>query len=337
MMRKSAQSKTIKETFDDAIVEDFNVCSKVTAVEHLHQVLTKAKEKGMTAENIYQFFSGNANTVTVDKFISNLEKLGGSFASFSQEDVMAMVNAISKNSDGIISLEEFKHYCYTEIQTISWKAERLRLEESGEIEKLKAQLSRKFVGSTDSFHGCGDEVFHSAVFLWRNNASIEIRLYYCQALGVLTVHLFNQTTNDELPNLYLCMNRVEKKLVSMNKEVQRSLDATNENGLYSKEELSSIESRLRWDYIAKYVISLLSIKSSATNQEDSYVGDDFRFIPYLKADTGKYLSLTIFDAKEFHEYFDECLNLIFEFFRPFNIQTHQFDSTGNSFESCNHR
>jgi hypothetical protein len=303
MMQKSTQSKTIKNVIDDAIIGDSNIHTEGTAEERLHLVLTKAKEKSMTAENIFQFFSGNPNitTVSVEKFIANLGKLGGSFVSFSPEEIMILVKAISKNDYSVISLEEFKHYCANDIQTIPWKAERLRLEESGDMERLKAQISRKFKGDIDSFHSCGDEVFYSSKFFWRLNANIEIRLYYCQALKVVTIHLFNQSNGEELPNVYLCMNRIERKLSSIDHEVQNALKVTNGNGLYSKEELHSIEERLRWDFIAKYIVSILNIKESMSDEDeiqDASFTSTVRFIPYLKAEveTGTYLSNEVFFA-----------------------------------------
>lgn len=286
----------IKNAIDDAIGSDTNVntIAEGTAEERLHLVLTKAKEKGMTAENIFQFFSGSPNitAVSIEKFIANLEKLGGSFVSFSIEEIMILVKAISRIDDNTISLEEFKHYCYTKIQTIPWKAERLRLEESGDMDKLEAQISRKFTGDVDAFHSCGVEVFHSSKFFWRMNANLEIRLYHCQALGVLTISLFNQTSGKELPTLYLCMNKIERNLPSIDEAVQSALKATNEYCLYSKQELISLESRIRWDYIAKYLLSKLNIVEDCISNCDvetqsASIPSNVQLIPYVRVHNGK--------------------------------------------------
>jgi hypothetical protein len=273
----------------ESTVDDMSVYSvDGTAEERLQAIMTKAKERGMTTDNIFNFFNGgNPNTayITKESFLTSLEKLGDTFLVITDEELTKIVKKFDKNNDEKISLVEFKNYCYTEIQSIAWKAERHRLEKNGEMEKLRKQLCRRFTIRIDNKpdeHSCGEEVLRASKLFWRTENTVEIRLFYAKSLDVITVQLYSQKSGKELPCIYVCKNKIEYQ--------------NSHAGDGSKERDEDSCGQQSWEDIGKYLVNRLKLKECQGEIEEekvpelecSHISKKASCIPFLSKLTGKY-------------------------------------------------
>ena len=290
-MSKSAQSAQIREMLETTM-DDYLTAFIVegTAEERLQAVMTKAKERGMTPENIFSFFNGgNPNTthITKESFLDALERLGDTFVVITDEELTNIVEKFDHNNDGKVSIDEFKNYCY-EIPSVPWKAERMRLERSGELRKLKAQLSRRFtLSDIEDGHSCGDEVYRSSKFFWKTNNNVEIRLFYSEDLNVITVQLYSQTFDKELPSIYICRNKVEYQINKLEYTTNKSVDSVSKD-------TAELEHQTTWEMISKYIVTRLKLKTHeeiAENEvpqlECAHIPNEASCIPFLCKLTGE--------------------------------------------------
>lgn len=290
-MSKSAQSAQIREMLD-ATMDDYLTAFVVegTAEERLQAVMTKAKERGMAPENIFSFFNGgNPNTthITKESFLDALERLGDTFVVITDEELTKIVKKFDHNNDGKVSIDEFKNYCY-EIPSVPWKAERMRLERSGELKKLKAQLSRRFtLSDMEDGHSCGNKVHRTSKFFWKTNNNVEIRLFYSEVLNVITVQLYSQTFEKELPSIYICRNKVEYQISKLELEINDTTPDT------ASEDTKEPDHQVTWEVISKYIITRLKLKTHEEIAEDevpklecAHIPNEASYIPFLCKLTG---------------------------------------------------
>ena len=313
-MSKSAQSEQIREMIEttmDGYLDALII--EGSTEERLQAVMTKAKERGMRPDEIFRFFNGgNPNTSHISKetFLESLEKLGDTFVITSRKELDNIVMKFDHNKDGQVSIDEFKNYCY-EIPTLPWKAEKLRLERTGELRKLRAQLSRRFtLSDLDDRHSCGEEVYRTSKLFWKANNSTEIRLFYSKDLDVITVQIYSQSFEKELPSIFVCRNKVEYQITKVDKDVTQSdvndtkdlipeidKDDTQSNG-NNTNDLDILDSRSEpaWAIIAKYIVIRLKLKSheeiaehDVPKLECSHISNEASCIPFLCKLTGLYL------------------------------------------------
>lgn len=300
-MRKSAQSDQIRQmletTLDGCTSAGKN--SGMSAEERLHAVLTKAKERGMSADSIFSFFNGgNPNTtqITKESFLKAIVKLGDSLVSITEDEIKQIVQKFDKNEDGKISIAEFKNYCYYEIPSVAWKAERTRLEKTGEMKMLKAQLSRRFKVSDESDeNACGEEVFRTSKFFWKTNNNVEIRVFFTEVLNVITLQIYSQTLEKELPSIYVCRNKVAFQHTSYQEEVKQAVQKKNKQTT----DLQEIEKEASWESISKYIVARLKLWELSESggdrtganipiEECSHIPQDAAIIPFLSKLSGKF-------------------------------------------------
>lgn len=276
IMRNSAQSSQIRSMLRETF-EECQANNNVEDVEdRLKAILSKAKESGMTTEQIFSFFNGgNPNTTEISKeaFLLAIQKFGQ--FTVSEEELNELVRKFDKDHDNQISIAEFQHYCYHDINSMAWKAERTRLEQNGEMDKLKAQLSRQFDGKVVDENSCGNEVFRNSKLFWKTNDTIEIRYFFTMRLNIITMQLYSQTLEMELPCLYICKAKVDQELMSRNKSQEfRTGDI---EGNY-------------WETIGKMLSERLKMYEPGQNttiptdlpqNECSHIPKDARMFPYL--------------------------------------------------------
>lgn len=295
VLRNSAQSDQIRQMFDMSLYENITTMAATSngitggvAEERLKNILTKAKESGMTADDIFSFFNGgNPNTtkITKDSFLASLEKLGGTFLNMSDDELTDIVKKFDMNEDGKISIVEFKNYCYFQIPSIAWKAERTRLEKSGEMKMLQAQLSRRFKpGQWLDGNACGEEVYRTSKFFWKTNNNVEIRMFYNERLNVISMQLYSQASERELPSIYVCKNKVDHQHTRLKDDVTKALQKIE--GRTDDQELT--RRNAMWDSIAKYLVERLKIwergtpgEISSESEECSHISKEEQYVPYL--------------------------------------------------------
>ncbi len=283
MMRKSAKTDQIRNILEETLDE----CMKQTGMiqnteERIQAVMTKAKEQGMSTDEIFSFFNGgNPNTTKITKatFLTAINKLGNSVQDITEEELDVLVDKFDKNGDGQICIDEFKNYCYYQITSVAWKAERSRLEASGEMQKIKATLSRRFTATETETDGgsykipCGDEVYRTSKFFWKSNNNVEIRTYFTGEMNVITVQLYSQTFEKELPTIYVCKNKLDSQYEGLKDDV---LEAST-----SPERQESDDNKITWKLISEYIVARLQLKKGPKGDivEDNFPIEECSHIP----------------------------------------------------------
>ncbi len=114
------------------------------------------------------------------------------------------------------------------------------------MEKLKAHSSRKFsgLGKEDNLIPVGEQCFRTSKLFWRTNTTVEIRLYYCTELDVLTMQIYDETNHKEMAPLYICKSRCEVALQN-----QQSTAAECESVAY--------------DVIGRYLVARLKLRHTS--------------------------------------------------------------------------
>ena len=161
------------------------------------------------------------------------------------------------DGDGRISIAEFKEYCY-KIPSLAWKAERQRLERSGMMQKLQAHSSRKFSGlaKEDNLVPAGEQCFRTSKLFWRTNTTVEIRLYYCKELDMLTMQIYDETNHKEMSPLYICKSRCEATL-------QKQEQATKSNSTTPAAEMDAETMTVPDEVMGKYLVARLKLRHSS--------------------------------------------------------------------------
>ena len=260
------------------------VIEGTTPEQRLQTVLTKAKEKGLGAEKIFSFFNGgnpNMTQITRDSFLKAVERLGNTLIVLSDRELTELVAKFDTDGDGQISISEFKTYCY-QIPSLAWKAERQRLERNGMMQKLKAHRSRKFsdLPDDDDKISCGEQVFRTSNVYWRTNTTVDIRLYYCKELDIITIHLYDESSKRELKPLYVCKSRCDAVLEgnleeAITKACQRSSEKTEEDEANVGEEAA-------WRCLGQFLVARLKLRlSSQSTTNDNASPRAAEYVPFL--------------------------------------------------------
>jgi len=205
----SAQSDQIKDILEKS------VGSKVSGVlvdgppeERLQHIMTTAKERGLSLEEIFSYFHGGhtgVKGITKQTFLSALEKLGNKLFVLTDEELSSLVKRFDLNNDGLISLAEFKKYCLYEIPHVSWKAERSRREATGEMAEIRAKIDEERRGNattSNKMYSYGLEFCETSKLFWKINFRVDIRMFYCHELDVVTIQISDHESNRALPTLY---------------------------------------------------------------------------------------------------------------------------------------
>ena len=125
------------------------------------------------------------------------------------------------------------------------------------MQKLQAHSSRKFSGlaKEDSLIPVGEQCFRTSKLFWRTNTTVEIRLYNCKELDVLTMQIYDETNHKEMSPLYICKSRCETNL-------QNQHQATTSTGT-PVAETDSETMGVADDVIGKYLVARLKLRHTS--------------------------------------------------------------------------
>jgi len=130
-----------------------NVDESASAEDKLKSVMIAAKQSGMTVEKIFSFFKNSdqvtASDISPQEFASALQALSPTLFEMEDSEINEIVVKFDTDGDGKISFAEFKNYCYYKINAVCWRAERLRMEKSGEMSRLTAETNHQVVPEHD--------------------------------------------------------------------------------------------------------------------------------------------------------------------------------------------
>ncbi|CAM9712187.1 unnamed protein product, partial [Choristocarpus tenellus] len=129
LLQMGVANAGIKDVAKEVLMQE--VAAEVTAenpIQKLQQLLTKAKERGMSAEELFEHFApvGKARTsITPAMFETALQKLGKEAFQFNSLELEHVVNTFDSDENGTIEMCEFMEFCLS-IPSLPWKAERAR-------------------------------------------------------------------------------------------------------------------------------------------------------------------------------------------------------------------
>ncbi len=274
-MSASATSSGMKALLEDTIagIAD-NIAMDGTAEERLQKIMTAAKETGMAVGKIFSYFTDNPQHFTKEEFKSGLAKIGEKHFNLTDDEVDEIITKFDIDGDGTISTAEFKIYCYYHIPGVAWKAERKRMEMNGEMDKLKAIVAGHAHHEEDEedevqhhpedvqeemhVYPCGEMVFKTTKLFWRTNTTVEVRLYYQVDTDVITIQVFNQTEDREMPCLYVLKKSLAIDAEAMDEQIKVAVQTSPPDT-----PKQAIEDKVKWEFYSSYILARLKLPDSS--------------------------------------------------------------------------
>jgi len=168
-------------------------------------------------------------------------------------------------------LAEFQNYCLHQIPSVAWKAERQRFISTGEMERLQMKLgiARRNSGglnkAAEELIDVGEEIFRSTKLFWKNNLDVEIRMFYCEKLDVVTIQLWETQTFCQLPCLYIHPKDCRISESEVEESVQNALKTSDvKRSSNENEEEALIRKKTEWNFIGKYLLARLKLKQESS-------------------------------------------------------------------------
>ncbi|GMI44260.1 hypothetical protein TrCOL_g1429 [Triparma columacea] len=280
-MASSASNDKLRALLDDAMS---NIAASIakdgTAEDRLKKIMTKAKETGMSVKKIFSYFTNDPNHFTKDEFKTGLSHIGENLFNLEDEELDEIIAKFDVDGDGTISIAEFKLYCYYQIPTVPWKAERRRVEASGEMDKIKAvvaghmhhdELHKGNIPEGDEdfseeegehVHGAGELVNKTTKLFWRTNTTVDVRLYYSKDIDIISIQVFNQTEDKEMPTLYVMKSDIEANCDKdkLEEEIKVAIQTADTREAGQSE---MIRDRTMWDFFTNYILARLKIPDTS--------------------------------------------------------------------------
>jgi hypothetical protein len=196
-----AQSQHIRDMIAKTVEELSGAQFTESWEERLQRALAEAKESGHSSERIFAILGkkqGGGELIPKQSFVEGLGKLGLKWKD--DEELGLITDRFGADGDGMITLSKVQHYCYHEVPSVAWKAERQRLE--------AADASADDAAGNDVEDGSrfdikeiqyrvGPEVHSTSKLFWRQKISVNITLRYCKDLDIIAMQLQNAETGEE--------------------------------------------------------------------------------------------------------------------------------------------
>jgi hypothetical protein len=217
-------------------------------------VLAEIKESGYSADRIFDILSSSSinesggssdDRIQKDTFTTGLRKLSKGIHTFKKAELDIIADKFDMNGDGFISLSEFQHYCYHEVPSVAWKAERQR-KEAQTIEESPESNDASF-NIKDIKYSPGPECHRSSKLFWKINLGVEIVLRYCSELGVISIQMYNIPAKQDFKTLY-----VNKSSCAID---QDALDKAIDVASQTKDDKTPEE--IQWIFYSNYLVARL--------------------------------------------------------------------------------
>ena len=242
-----AQSQHIRDMIAKTVEELSGPQFTESWEERLQRVLADAKESGHSSERIFAILGKKPEAgehIPKQSFVEGLGKLGLKWKD--DEEMGFITDRFGADGDGMISLSKVQHYCYHDVPSVAWKAERQRLE--------AADASADDGAGNDVEDGSrfdikeiqyrvGPEVHGTSKLFWRQKVSVNITLRYCKDLDIIVMQLQNSETGEEYETLF-----VSKSNCAIDRAMQTSDD------------------KARWEVYSNYLVARLQMNKF----EESY-------------------------------------------------------------------
>lgn len=203
---KDIIARTVEELSRKGISEANNPVVQ-SAEDILNTVLAEAKQSGYSSDRIFSFLScssiGEGDEISNDRIPKNtftigLRKLSKDIYNWRKEDLDAIAEKFDVNKDGFISLSEFQRYCYHEVPSVAWKAERQRMQKIVH----KSDDSDESFSVKDLKYSSGPECHRTSKLFWKINLLVDIVLRYCRELDVISLQIFSISAKEDYKTIY---------------------------------------------------------------------------------------------------------------------------------------
>jgi len=221
-----------------------------TGIKKMWTVMTKAKESGMTVDQIFTFFKSTGGEIGPLDFQEGLAALGPAITKTITEDELSEIfQDLDDDGGGTIDIDEFKAHCYN-IPRLAWKAEKIRYEreKTKSIEDAAKMAEREATnlpltpsGSTGAImHALEDHhhqkdgaaaanmqskevIYEGTKLFWRTHEKIDIVMHEYSALHCIVMCSYNATTDEAHPNMIINKTMIEDTIED--EAVQEQLSA----------------------------------------------------------------------------------------------------------------
>ena len=249
---RSIIAKTVEELSKKNDEREYTVQS---AEDILNKVLADAKESGYSADRIFSILSSSTisedgvygDMIPKDTFIAGLRKLSKGMHNWKKDDLDFIAGRFDINDDGFISLEEFQHYCYHEVPSLAWKAERQRKEAAQTEEKAESEDTS--FNLKEIKYGPGPECCKLSKLFWKINLSVEIILRYCKELDVISIQTHSISTKQDFKTLY-----VKKSNCAIDKDALHEALA-----VAGQKKDDKTPEEIEWSYYSTYLVARMHI------------------------------------------------------------------------------
>ncbi|CAN0382584.1 unnamed protein product [Ascophyllum nodosum] len=222
------------------------VAGGANPVQKLQELLTRAKEKGMSAERLFEYFAPNGETsVTPDMFEAGLRTLGRQTFDLDAVELDHLVSTLDSNGSGTIELDDFMTFCLS-IPSLPWRAERARRLRNAESKEDLNVAARKVDRRRSSLRAIpiGTLLHQGSQFFWRSKESIDVAFHYNSDEGLITISTRCPSRGYNYPAIFVDASKIP---VSKGDAVERA----DGNG-----KLENLKGRERQDMIEKAMAAL---------------------------------------------------------------------------------
>eukprot|EP00804_Cyclotella_cryptica_P022866 CCRYP_005063-RA/>CCRYP_005063-RA protein AED:0.33 eAED:0.32 QI:0/-1/0/1/-1/1/1/0/409 len=244
-------TKTVEELSRKGSIEAINPDVQ-SAEDILNSLLTEAKESGYSSNRIFGLLTSSSindgdeiSNVRIPKetFTAGLRKLSKGNRTWRKEDLDAIAEKFDIDNDGFISMYEFQRYCYHEVPSVAWKAERHRMQNNAR----KSEDNDESVSVKDLQYSSGPECHRTSKLFWKINLLADIVLRYCEELDVISLQIFSISAKEDYKTLYVNKRSCAIDQVALKEAItiatQTADDSTPED--------------IKWGFYASYLVARL--------------------------------------------------------------------------------
>jgi hypothetical protein len=199
-----AQSQQIRDIIAKTVEELSGEQFTGSWEERLQNALADAKESGYSSERIFVILGKRpeeGDLIPKQRFVEGLRRLGLKWKD--DEELRLITDRFGMDGDNTISSSKVQHYCYHEVPSVAWKAERQRLEAAETVDDYDAAEDGSRFDLKEVMCRVGPEILATSKIFWRQKICVNITLRYCKDLDVITMQLQNAETGEEYETLYL--------------------------------------------------------------------------------------------------------------------------------------
>ena len=115
---------------------------------------------------------------------------------------------------------------------------------------------------TTQVYDAGEMVHKTTKLFWRTNTTLEIRLYFQKSLDIVSIQVFNQSEDKEMPVLYARKSDIESFVDAEALEEQVKV-AIQTSDVRKEGQSDAIREKTEWEFYSQYILARLKIPDSS--------------------------------------------------------------------------